>query len=251
MARHGDATLATMDRVTPTRKPHREPQGFQRWHRLLFSHWTVPESVLRPLVPARLSLDTFEGQCYVGVVCFTMQNVKPWRRGPILLGGANFGEINLRTYVHLDGEEPGVHFFSLDAAHRLLVIAARAFWGLPYFSANVRVVDSRDEIKFKCKRRASALSFSAEAHVGAPLAAATPDSLEFFLCERYQFYAEIRGRLHRARVHHEPYPLYEVSRSLVDATLLSAAGLPTNGERTRDLFSPGVDVDVYALERVD
>jgi uncharacterized protein YqjF (DUF2071 family) len=239
-----------MDRLAPTRRPSRQPQGFQRWHRLLFSHWTVPEAALRPLVPERLTLDTHRGHCYVGVVSFSMQNVKPWRRGPILPGGASFGEINLRTYVHLDGEEPGVFFFSLDAAHRLVVIAARAFWGLPYRHADVEVLDSDNEISFSAQRLGTDVEFAANARIGAPLATATPDSLEFFLCERYQFYAEIRGRLHRARVHHEPYPLHAVTQSYVDDTLLSAAGLPTNGTRTADLFSPGVDVDVYSIERV-
>jgi uncharacterized protein YqjF (DUF2071 family) len=239
-----------MDRIGPTLRPRGQHQGFQRWHRLLFSHWTVPESVLRPLVPASLSLDTFDGRCFVGVVAFTMQNIRPWRWAPTIPGGTEFGEINLRTYVHLDGAEPGVFFFSLDAAHRLIVIAARSFWGLPYFYSDVRVRDSDPEISFTSTRKAAHVEFAAHAHVGSRLAVAAPDSLEFFLCERYQFYVEMRGRLCRARVHHEPYLLHSVERSQVDTTLLAAAGLPTGGERTRDLFSPGVDVDVFALENV-
>lgn len=174
-----------MDRLAPTRRPRARAQGFQRWHRLLFSHWVVPESVLRPLVPARLSLDTFEGRCFVGVVAFTMQHVKPWLWAPVIPGGA-FGEINLRTYAQIGAAEPP----------------------------------------------------------------SDPDSLEFFLSERYQFYAEIGGRLRRARVHHEPYLLHDVQRAEVDDGLLRAAGLPTDGVRTRDLFSPGVDVDIYPLEDV-
>src|SRR6266571_7182003 len=105
-----------MDRVAPTRKPAGRPQGSQRWHRLLFSHWELPAETLRPLVPTRLSLDGFEGHYYVGAVSFTMQNVRPFRWAPPFPTATEFGEINLRTYVHLDGQEPGVYFFSLDAS---------------------------------------------------------------------------------------------------------------------------------------
>ena len=36
----------------------------------------------------------------------------------------NFHETNVRTYVHLDGRDPGVWFFSLDAANPVVVTAA-------------------------------------------------------------------------------------------------------------------------------
>ena len=65
-----------MDRIAPTQRPSERAQGSQRWHKLLFAHWEVPEPVLRPLVPQPLQLDPFEGHCYVGVVSFLMQKVK-------------------------------------------------------------------------------------------------------------------------------------------------------------------------------
>jgi uncharacterized protein len=239
-----------MDRLAPTRRPSGPAQGSQRWHRLLFSHWEVPAQLLRPFIPKRLELDAFEGRCYVGVVSFTMQNVHPFSWAPAVPTAREFGEINLRTYVQLDGTEPGVHFFSLDASSALVVWMARAFWGLPYFRADVSVCERDDELQYTALRRRSQLEFSARARVGAPLPAAAVGSLEFFLCERYQFYVEQRGRLRRARVHHAAYPLYSVDDASVDSSLLLAAGLPTDGKRTPDLFSPGVDVEVFALEYV-
>jgi len=237
-----------MDRIAPTRRPARRVQGTQRWHELLFSHWEIPASVLRPLVPAALELDTFEGRCFVGVVAFTMQNVRPLRWAPPLPGAREFGEINLRTYVHHRETEPGVFFFSLDAASSLVVWAARTFWGLPYFRADVSAHAEGADYRYRSTRGAT--RFEASARVGAPLAAAAPDSLEYFLCERYQFYAERRGRLQRARVHHAAYPLHAVAEADVSPALLRAAGLPSDGPMTNHLFSPGVDVEVFALEDV-
>jgi uncharacterized protein YqjF (DUF2071 family) len=239
-----------MDRITPTLRPGGPPQGFQRWHRLLFSHWEVPGAALRALVPNTLELDTFEGRFYVGVVAFTMQNVRPLRWAPSIPGATEFGEINVRTYVHHAGREPGVYFFSLDAASTLVVWAARAFWGLPYHRATISIQDSPSDLSYQCTRGRGSLAFCAQARVGAALPAPAVNTLEYFLCERYQFYAHRRGRLQRARVHHAPYSLNRVEHVAVDNSLLAAAGLPCDGARPPDLFSPGVDVEVFGLEDV-
>ena len=140
-----------MDRVTPTRRPEGENAGTQRWRDLLFMHWPVPVELVRPLVPKRLSLDLFEGQLYVGLVPFAMHEVAPsWLPGALAF---DFLECNLRTYVHLDGEEPGVWFFSLEAASWLAVQAARAGWGLPYHHAAMTSVLDRGHRVYETVRR--------------------------------------------------------------------------------------------------
>src|SRR5262245_20685303 len=93
------------------------------WHDLLFAHWPVKVESLRPLVPSELAIDTFDGQAWLGVVPFRMTAVRP-RICPSLPGLSAFLELNVRTYVTAEGK-PGVWFFSLDAASRLAVRAAR------------------------------------------------------------------------------------------------------------------------------
>jgi uncharacterized protein YqjF (DUF2071 family) len=239
-----------MDRIAPTRRPAGKPQGSQRWHRLLFSHWQVPEAALRPLVPEALQLDAFEGRCYVGVVSFLMQNVRPFRWAPSVPTAREFGEINVRTYVHLDGREPGVFFFSLDAASSLVVWVARTFWSLPYYRAEVAATYADREVEYRSQRRGSSVAFATRASIGQPLPASKPSSLEFFLCERYQFYAQSARGLQRARVHHTPYELHAVEDISADPSLVEATGLPVTGARPRDLYSPGVDVEVFGLTDV-
>jgi uncharacterized protein YqjF (DUF2071 family) len=241
-------------RLAPLLRPARRRQGTQRWHRLLFSHWEVPASALRPLVDARLELDAFEGRCFVGLVPFTMQKVRPYQWAPPFPTARTFHEINLRTYVHHQGSEPGVFFFSLEAASSLAVLAARALWRLPYFRASTRLEDDGARVAWESRRRwpaPSAQPWSARFEIGAALPQPKPGSLEFFLAERYQFYAaDGRGRLRRARVHHVPYPLHAAKVEHVGAELLEAAGLPSTGARTPDYFSPGVDVDIFSLEPI-
>ena len=105
----------------------------QTWHDLLFAHWSLPEAVMRPLVPSQLTLDTFNGECWVGVIPFHMSGIRA-RRLPALHGLSRFPELNVRTYVTYGGKL-GVYFFSLDAANLAAVWAARKFYHLPYFHA--------------------------------------------------------------------------------------------------------------------
>lgn len=236
-----------MDRISPLTAAQGAAQGHQRWHQLLFSHWEVPVDALRPLLPAALSVDTFEQRAFVGVVAFTMQKVRPFSWLPSAPTAREFAEINLRTYVHLNGSEPGVYFFSLDAGSKLAVWAARRFWGLPYYYGDFAYSAEPPAFRYRCERAGVGKAFLASARVGAQLSQPRPGSLEFFLCERYQFYAKVNGRLCRARVRHPPYALHAVEEAQVDPLLLELAQLPTMGPMTPHLFSPGVDVEIFPL----
>lgn len=89
----------------------------QSWHDLLFAHWPVDRKLLHSRVPPGLSLDLYDGQAWLGVVPFRMTNVAP-RGVPALPWVSAFAEVNVRTYVTVDGR-PGVYFFSLDAESAL------------------------------------------------------------------------------------------------------------------------------------
>ena len=102
----------------------------QVWHDLLFAHWQVNPDNLRPLVPAPLELDIYDGRAWVAVTPFHMSDVR-MRALPPIPGMSAFPELNVRTYVKFGGV-PGVFFFSLDAASRSAVIGARAAFFLLY-----------------------------------------------------------------------------------------------------------------------
>ena len=53
----------------------RRPRGWilaMNWDDLLFLHWRVEADRLRPLLPAGLALDTFEGAAWISVAAFRM-----------------------------------------------------------------------------------------------------------------------------------------------------------------------------------
>ncbi|MGE5725714.1 MAG: DUF2071 domain-containing protein, partial [Acidobacteriota bacterium] len=64
----------------------------QTWHDLLFAHWPLPPQVLRPLVPAQLPLDAYEGQCWLAVTPFHMSQVRP-RGLPAIPGFSSLPEL--------------------------------------------------------------------------------------------------------------------------------------------------------------
>src|SRR5579875_1339985 len=133
-----------IDRIAPTRKPRRWPVGRMNWRELLFIHWPIRPEELRPLVPSQLELDLFEGVAYVGLVPFTMTGVRPVGLPPVR-GLSRFHETNVRTYVHREGRDPGVWFFSLDAANPVAVSLARRLYHLPYYLARMFLEpESRD-----------------------------------------------------------------------------------------------------------
>lgn len=222
-----------------------------RWLDLLFLHWPVMPSVLRPHVPARLTIDTFEGSAWLGVVPFLMSGVHP-RFAPAVPGLSAFPELNLRTYVTAEGRG-GVWFFSLDVTSRLAVLVARRAFHLPYFRAHMAVTRQPDAIHFSSAR--------ADAHrpgefVGryrghGPVFRAEPGSLDAWLTERYCLYsADRRGRVFRGEIHHDPWPLQRAEVDVSRNTLLDRVGLPPPTTRPLAHFAPALAVVAWTLRPV-
>ncbi len=244
----------SIDRISPTLRPRGRPVQYQRWQTLLFLHWRVPVSVLRPLIPPSLEIDTFEGVAFVGLVPFTMRGVRPvW--SPPVPGVSNFHETNVRTYVHFQGRDPGVWFFSLDAASRLAVWIARTFWRLPYHFSRMSLKHQPEgRIRYQMERiRPGPVPASASFHyrpAGTP-SAASPGSLEHFLAERYVLYTEgAPSRLLMGRVHHAHYPFQAAEVFEWNETLLSAAGIGRPEHPPLAHFAAAVDVEIFPLQRL-
>ena len=242
-----------MDRLAPTRRPAGPPVMFQSWRHLGFLHWEVDPEALQRLLPAPLRLDTFEGRAFVGLVPFTMHGVRPaW--APALPFVSRFHEVNVRTYVHLEGRDPGVYFLSLDAASRVAVVVARTAWRLPYHFARMTMAGGPGGlVAYDSERRwpgpkpaACRLLFGPRS--GSAPRAATPGSLDYFLAERYILYTPSPGRLLRGRVHHAPYPLQAGDCPQVQETLVAAAGIELATGPPLVHYAAGVDVEVFALE---
>jgi uncharacterized protein len=248
----------SIDRISPTLEPDQPVLMHQNWHHLGFFHWEIPAATLQSLLPSRLTVDTYEGKAYVGLVPFTLTGVRAVLTPP-LPWISSFHEVNVRTYVHLDGRDPGVWFFSLDASSTLAVAAARAMYKLAYFDADIDFAAGEEplpEIALRSHRTDARGPLPANAHmryrpVEGPVQPAAPGSLEHFLVERYILYSEDSDRqLHRARVHHQPYPLQRADVLGLEETVVWAAGIRRHDSTELGHYAREVNVKVYPLERV-
>ena len=236
-----------MDRLKPSMRPRAPVIGFQRWDDLLFLHWELPPDALRPLVPPRLELDTFHGRAFVSITPFTVRGAS-LRGLPPLPGLSDFHEVNVRTYVHLGGEDPAVWFFSLDAASALAAAMARASLRLPYCYARIARSGAGDRRTYQAARilPPGPATLTASWTIAGEAAPARPGTLEHFLTERYLLFSRAFGRkLFRLQVHHAPWPLRRVEGLEVAQTLAAADGVPPPRGTPLSQWSEGVDVDFF------
>jgi uncharacterized protein len=238
------------DRLSIRERPTTLPVMYQSWGKLLFIHWQLPVEALRPLIPEPLMIDTFGGKAWIGVTPFAIWGARPVFL-PSLPGISNFLEINVRTYVHLNGV-PGVWFFSLDANRLLAVLGARTFFRLPYYNASISLKQERQTIVFNSIRseKNSSAKFNAAWKIDADMLPAEAGSLNFFLVERYCFYTISKKKLYRCRVFHRPWPLHEVSLLKYKSSMIEANGLPAPGGEPLLHGGGPVNVEIWALQDV-
>jgi uncharacterized protein YqjF (DUF2071 family) len=209
--------------------PHRVafPLMDQDWVDLSFLHWRYDAERVRQLLPAGVTLDTFDGDAWVGIVPFLLRVRVP--RGPVLPWVGVFPETNVRTYVRGPDGHAGIWFLSLDAPRRLAMWAARRMYSLPYHAAATRMRcdgPTRDYASWRTSGQHRGASSRARVSVGERIAESDVTPLEHFLTARWRLYAAVPGGIATARVEHEPWILKRATATGVDARLVVAAGLP-------------------------
>lgn len=244
----------SLDRLAMRERPEGRAIMHQKWGKLLFMHWRIDEKLLRPLIPSQLNIDTFDGSAWIGVVPFTMWGIRASFLPPI--PGTNaFHELNVRTYVHHQGI-PSVWFLSLDAANKLAVWGARKFYYLPYFNAQMSLDQTGNTIRYSSSRRdrrGAPAELQAAWTIGETLqrsSSSSPDSLGFFLTERYCLDVQHKGKLYRSRIHHQPWPLQRAELVSLNTSMIEAHGLPTPAGDPLLHYCEEISVEIWPLRKV-
>lgn len=248
------AATTTSDRVSlpPTNaEPVTRPVMVQRWTDVVFLHWRFERDVVQALLPEGVTVDTYDGSAWVGLVPFQMERLGLPGLAPLPHVG-RFPEVNVRTYVRA-GDRRGVWFFSLDIDRLLPAAVARAAYHLPYCSGRAGHLRAGDLVMSRVERRWPSRDDRVTSEIvvrtGNPLA--QDDHLARFLTARWGLVsATRRGRLRYASVDHPAWPLHAGEVVHLEDSLLDAAGLPVPSERAHVMWSPGVDVRVGAPRRI-
>lgn len=241
--------IARAEAGRPWPVPDRPWVLVQSWRDLLFAHWPVAPAALRPRIPASLTLDTFDGDAWIGVIPFRISHIAP-RGVPHRLALA-FPELNVRTYVTTE-DKPGVWFFSLDAASLMAVFGARLGVNLPYFWADMSLRQRDTGIVYASDRRIGpSAAFQASYGPTGPVFHSVPGTLEEWLTARYCLYApnRRRGGVRRVEIHHPPWPLQPAAADIAHNTMTHPIGIPLAGEPLLH-FARAVDVVTWPPERV-
>ena len=240
----------------------------QTWNDLLFAHWPIPIAQLRPLVPDGLVIETFDGQCWIGVVPFWMSEIRG-RGLPTVPGFSHLPELNVRTYVSYRGKA-GVYFFSLDITSHLAVWGARTFYHLPYFHAAMDCREQGGRILYSSERnnspgahtrsprsrrgrRRPPLHKPAE-FVGSygpigPPRIRDKGSLEDFLTARYCLYTVHENQIYRCDIHHLPWPLQDAEARIERNTMAASAQIDSPDSAPLLHFSKKLEVLIWPLCR--
>jgi uncharacterized protein len=217
----------------------------QTWDDLLFAHWRVDAPAVRDLVPDGLAIDEYDGSAWLGVTPFELNGLRA--RGMYALPFvSSFRELNVRTYVTQDGKS-GIWFLSLDASSQVAVEVARRVYKLPYFPARITLERRGGRIVYECVRNERKAFSASYRGVGAP-APPQAGSLEQFLAERYCLYAQERGRLYRAEIHHRPWPL-QSAEAEIDLNTMPPDEIALAGDPVLH-FSARQDVVIWPLRPV-
>jgi len=206
------------------------PRGIERpamrqvWRELTFLHWRYDPSTISSRLPSGLTLDTFDGSAWVGLVPFLLVGVQP-RGFPAVPWISAFPETNVRTYVRGADGEPGVWFFTLEADRLAAVMLARVWYHLPYRWASMRVERRGASIEYHSRR--NRLFGQGKTAIGIEIGdTLETKELDRFLTARFRLYTAVRGRIAYALIEHPPWPLRHATVTALDENLIQNSGVP-------------------------
>lgn len=218
------------------------------WLNLTLLHWQFEPADVQAILPDDLTVDTFDGAAWIGLVPFQMEVMLPGGIGIPREG--RFPETNVRTYVRGPDGTPGVWFSSLEAGRLSATVVARATYGLPYFWAAMTAESSAGIWSYRSQRKwpgPKGARCNVDVKPGEPIVEQSP--LERFLSARWGLYSTFLGRTLYAPITHEPWPLHRAELLHLDDGLMEAAGFPIPSEEPLVHWTPGVTVRIARPRR--
>jgi uncharacterized protein YqjF (DUF2071 family) len=235
-----DIIADTLHRPFPI--PNGRWRYYQEWNNVLFLHWKVPVEILRDLVPSKFQLDQFEGNCYVSLVAFTMEKIRP-RGLPAVGFVSKFGEVNLRTYIDNDNKK-GVYFLSMEAEKFISGFIAKSVSGLPYKKSMIKQGDN----SYQSTNTQKGFHLNAAFDIKETLT--HKSELDKWLTERYCLYFDYRNRFYRYDVHHKEWEIKKVELKQLSLSYTVGHLRLTEKDPWLAHYSPGVKVLAWEKERL-
>lgn len=227
-------------------RPFEIPKGnwvyYQEWNKALFLHWIVPFELLREYVPNHLDLDTFKGNCYISLVAFTMEKIRP-RFLPSIKCISDFDEVNLRTYVY-NGNKRGVYFLNIEAGKSVSSFIAKVISGLPYEKSTINRTDGL----YSSINSNKGFRLHAEYKIEETISDKT--ELDKWLTERYCLYLDKENIIYRYDIHHKEWEIKKVAINSLNVNYKIGEIDLSNRQPNLTHYSEGIKVIAWKREPV-
>jgi uncharacterized protein YqjF (DUF2071 family) len=227
------------------------------WKKLAMANYPIDAEALRPFLPARTELDTWEGDAYVSLVGFQFNKVRV--RGRRIPFHTHFPEVNLRFYVRYkaDGQwKRGVVFVRELVPLPAVAFLANTIFHERYIAIPMRFVEAADGAVLRAgyhwrfKGRWNGLSLKADS-IARPLVAA---SQEEFITEHFWGYSAHGEHTVEYQVEHPRWDIYPVREYQIDCDfgkLYGAAFAGLNKRKPQSVFlAEGSAVSVYSKNAI-
>ena len=215
------------------------------WRALLMLNYSVDRSLLEPLVPSGVVLDTHEDTVWVSVVAFMFLDTRV--KGIAIPGHRDFEELNLRFYVRRDEPDPkrgldhrrGVAFVKEVVPRMAIAGVARLMYNENYVSMPMRhelsrrdgtPLDARTPLQDGDQVSYGFRSDTGEwgavcGQVAGPAEPLEAGSHGHFIAEHYWGYARQRnGGTVEYEVTHPPWQVHPVREARIDGDLVELYG---------------------------
>lgn len=222
-----------------------KPVMRQKWQNLTFLHWRYDAETIRRTLPSQLTLDTFDGAAWIGLAPFVLAGVRPFGF-PATPWISQFPETNVRTYVLGPDGEPGVWFFTLEADRLIGVLAARAWYKLPYRWAAMDAAVNGDVAEYSSKRKRSFGRGGTDLAIQ-PAGKFETCDFDHFLTARYRLYTVHHNRVGFGEIDHDPWPLERAKVLRLNEDLIVNSGVPAPVGEPYVHFSRELEVRVGPL----
>lgn len=192
------------------------------------ANYSVDPIILKPFLPYKTELDSFEGRFYVSLVGFMFENTRILKVGvPFHM---NFPEINLRFYVrYLDGKDwkRGVVFIKEIVPRPAISFVANLIYKEKCVCLPVKYLEESDDqflkLNYQWKFRNEWNSIAVKSSIaGTPL---LQGSAEEFITEHFWGYAKVNANTSAEyEVSHPRWNIHQVKESFINCNFSGLYG---------------------------
>lgn len=181
--------------------------GIQHWQNVLFCHWPVPDTLLKPFIPPPLQLDTLGQKAWLTIILFKAKYSR-LKYMPKILSYPSFWQMNIRTYVKDDKYGAGIYFLNIHC-NDPLAVKLGLLVSLPYVYTPMK---ARSHNNYTDLKNIPQLKTQSNFHISyKPLKEKVNNRRTNWLVERYRLFYLRENYLMTARVSHASWSLSRVA----------------------------------------